>query len=72
MKAAGDVFTAHFHRNNSIRNTTAQDDAATANRLPENQATAIPTTSAAIPEIGDCVAKTIAGNVITVRVIYGT
>ena len=32
----------------------------------------IPTTSAIIPAIGDCVACIIAGKVITARVTYGT
>lgn len=60
------------YKNSSVIKTTAQQAQATGNRPAPNHESAIPMTSAIIPATGDCVASTIAGNVITARVIYGT
>jgi hypothetical protein len=58
--------------NNSVINTTKQLTAAVINRFGFFQATMIAATSASVPEIQDCVAFIIAGNVITESVTYGT
>lgn len=52
--------------------TTAQQTHATGNNPAPKKEIIIPTTSAIMPAIGDCVASTIAGNVITDKVTYGT
>ena len=53
-------------------NTTAQQTHATGKSPAPKNEIITPITSAMIPAIGDCVAWTIAGNVITARVTYGT
>ena len=58
--------------NNSVINTTKQLAAAVINRLGFFHATMIAVISAKVPEIQDCVAVMIAGNVITESVTYGT
>ena len=58
--------------NNSVTNTTEQQSNATLKRLAPNQAATIPAINAKPPEISDCVAWIIAGNVITASVTYGT
>jgi hypothetical protein len=54
--------------NNSATNTTAQQNTDTWNRLPPNQASATPPTSASHAETGLWVAESMAGKVITARV----
>ena len=49
-------------------NTLKHEEIAVKNKSPFIHATIIPTTSATAPEIGDCVALMIAGNVITAKV----
>ncbi len=62
-----------FHTNiNSTISTAAQQHAATVKSLAPSQARTMPIIRAAIPAIGLCVALTIAGNVITAKVTYGT
>ena len=57
---------------NSSKNTTPQHATAVLNKSAPNQAAKMPTTKAAAPDTGLCVAVTIAGKVITDRVTYGT
>lgn len=49
-----------------------QHNTATRNKLAPNHAAKIPTINANAPDISDCVACSIAGNVITANVTYGT
>ena len=57
----------------SAATKAAQQSAATSSGFAVKPSyTTTPTTSAATPASGDCVASTMAGNVITARVIYGT
>lgn len=58
--------------NNSVINTTIQLTAAVINKFGFFQATMMAATKASVPEIQDCVAFIIAGNVITESVTYGT
>ena len=55
-----------------MTNTVAQQETATKNRSPLNQAAKRPTTRAAIPDQILSVAITIAGKVMTASVTYGT
>ena len=59
-------------RNNSKTNTTRQQMTETGNRLRPAHADTMPTTKATAPAIGEDVASSIAGNVITAKVTYGT
>ena len=61
-----------FYMNNSEINTTKQLAAAVINRFGFFHATIIAAISASVPEIHDCVAEIMAGNVITESVTYGT
>lgn len=63
---------ALFYINNSVINTIKQLAAAVMNKLLFFQATMIAVISASVPEIQDCVAVIMAGNVITESVTYGT
>lgn len=56
-------------KNHSKIKTTAQQTEATEKRPPPKKATTMPTTRAAIPATGVCVERTIAGKVITAKVI---
>ena len=58
--------------NNSVTNTTKQLAAAVINKFGFFQATITAVISASVPDIHDCVAVMIAGNVITESVTYGT
>lgn len=60
------------YKKNSRTKTVTQHMIDTGNKPSSIQAATIPTTSAIIPASGDCVACTIAGNVITASVTYGT
>lgn len=53
-------------------NTTAQQIQATGNKPAPSQEATIPIINATHPASGDCVVSTIAGNVITAKVTYGT
>ena len=61
-----------FYIKNSNSNTTAQQETATISKSAPTHAATIPTMRATSPEMGLWVAFTIAGNVITARVTYGT
>ena len=56
----------------SNTNTIAQADTATKNNPLPKYARSIAAISAAAAAIGDCVAESIAGKVITAKVTYGT
>ena len=56
------------YKNNSVMNTIPQQMQATGKSPSPKYETTIPTTSAIIPAIGDCVASIIAGKVITASV----
>ena len=58
--------------NNSITKTITQADTATKNSPLPKYASAIAATRAIAAAIGDCVAESIAGKVITAKVTYGT
>ena len=61
-----------YNKKNSSTSTTAQQPTATWNRFAPNHAAAIPNTSAARPAMGEFVAWTMDGKVITASVTYGT
>ncbi len=58
-----------YIKKNSATKTTAQQAQATGKRPAPKYERIMPITSAIMPAIGDCVASTMAGNVITARVI---
>ena len=60
------------YKKSSRMNTTAQHTHATGKSPAPMSESTIPITRAAVPAIGFDVACTIAGNVITASVIYGT
>lgn len=60
------------YTNSSITNTSRQQMTDTGKSPAPSHAAIMPAISAARPEIGLCVACTIAGNVMTASVTYGT
>lgn len=63
---------ARGNKNNSLRNTIAQQERDTVKRLAPSHAVMIPIIKANAPDMGLCVALRIAGKVITANVTYGT
>ena len=61
-----------YTRKISATKTTAQQAQATGKSPAPKYERIIPTARAMIPATGDCVASTMAGKVITARVMYGT
>lgn len=65
MRERGAAYLNRRGSSVSAANTAAQDMPETAMRLPPRRAVTTPTSMAAAPAQGDCVACMIAGNVIT-------
>lgn len=61
-----------LYKNNSTTNTTIHASTDTVNKLAPNQARSIAAIKASAAETGLPVAESIAGNVITASVTYGT
>ena len=72
QKRQRDAHSPNRERIASAASTVAHDAPATMMRLPFLKAAITPMTMAAAPAMGDLVACTIAGNVITESVTYGT